>query len=167
MRSLSSFFFFLRTRLQPRWENFSLLFIVRSYFFQRRELGALIEGLKKLFLRSEEQYPLFLGMLSSLSCGILEMQFEESILPLLFDLYSHRPKLSTNQRARIRSVIVKFAIVHRLDNKVRESFVLKTGFSSYIRDPADKMRFFQAYTDITGLGKKMQMVRYRSVEAVL
>ena len=59
-------------------------FIVRSYFFQRRELGALIEGLKKLFLRSEEQYPLFLGMLSSLSCGILEMQFEESILPLLF-----------------------------------------------------------------------------------
>ena len=61
-----------------------MLFIVRSYFFQRRELGALIEGLKKLFLRSEEQYPLFLGMLSSLSCGILEMQFEESILPLLF-----------------------------------------------------------------------------------
>lgn len=62
------------------------LFIVVycSYFFQRRELGALIEGLKKLFLRSEEQYPLFLGMLSSLSCGILEMQFEESILPLLF-----------------------------------------------------------------------------------
>ena len=35
-------------------------------------------------------------------------------------LYSHRPKLSTNQRARIRSVIVKFAIVHPLDNKVRD-----------------------------------------------
>ena len=35
-------------------------------------------------------------------------------------LYSRRPKLSTNQRARIRSVIVKFAIVHPLDNKVRD-----------------------------------------------
>ena len=68
-------------------EKLSLLFIVRSYFFQRRELGALIEGLKKLFLRSKEQYPLFLGMLSSLSCGILEMHFEESILPLLFGCY--------------------------------------------------------------------------------
>ena len=43
-------------------------------------------------------------------------------------LYSHRPKLSTNQRARIRSVIVKFAIVHRLDNKVRESFVFENRF---------------------------------------
>ena len=80
-------FFFLCTRLELRWENFSLSFIVRSYFFQRRELGGLIEGLKKLFLRSEEQYPLFLGMLSSLSCGILEMHFEESILPLLFGCY--------------------------------------------------------------------------------
>ena len=70
-------------------------------------------------------------------------------------LYCHRPKLSTNQRARIRSVIVKFAVVHPLDNKVRDFSFLKTGFSSYIRDPADKMRFFQVYTDITGLGKKM------------
>ena len=32
--------------------------------FQRRELGPLIEGLKKLFTRNEEQYPLFLGKLS-------------------------------------------------------------------------------------------------------
>ena len=81
-------------------------------------------------------------------------------------LYSHRPKLSTNQRARIRSVIVKFAVVHPLDNKVRDFSFLKTGFSSYIRDPADKMRFFQVYTDITGLGKKMQKVIYRSVEGI-
>ena len=81
-------------------------------------------------------------------------------------LYCHRPKLSTNQRARIRSVIVKFAVVHPLDNKVRDFSFLKTGFSSYIRDPADKMRFFQAYTDITGLGKKMQKVIYRSVEGI-
>ena len=28
------------------------------------------------------------------------------------------------------------------------------------------MRFFQAYTDITGLGKKMQKVGYRSVEGI-
>ena len=29
------------------------------------------------------------------------------------------------------------------------------------------MRFFQAYTDITGQGKKTQKVRYRSVEAII
>ena len=74
-------------KVTAEMEKLSLLFIVRSYFFQRRELGALIEGLKKLFLRSKEHHPLFLGMLSSLSCGILEMQFEESILPLLFGCY--------------------------------------------------------------------------------
>lgn len=32
--------------------------------------------------------------------------------------------------------------------------LLSAGFSSYIREPADKMRFFEAYTDITGSGKK-------------
>lgn len=28
------------------------------------------------------------------------------------------------------------------------------GFSSFIRDPADKVRFFEAYSDITGSGKE-------------
>lgn len=33
-------------------------------------------------------------------------------------------------------------------------FVLMIGFSSFIRDPADKVRFFEAYSDITGSGKE-------------
>ena len=35
------------------------------------------------------------------------------MLPHFHGLYSHRPKLSTNQRTRIRSVIVKFYFFSR------------------------------------------------------
>ena len=44
--------------------------------------------------------------------------------------------------------------IHRYAVMTMSCFVLMIGFSSFIRDPADKVRFFEAYSDITGSGKE-------------